>query len=260
MKRIIPILLIIVCVATLYFGQANWNKKTAISTTTAAVKEGQPNVHDAHPSVWETLLPNTKNWPVESTNTFQASIQKEKPFKIVFLGSDSLGNGKDSWPEIVTTALKETFHDYINVNTLQYDLTSSEYVKQNLQSELIKEQPDLIIFEPFTLNDNGVVKIEDSLDNLSTIIQDVQADNPKAVFILQPPHPLYNATFYPKQVELLKDYAKDHGIVYLDHWEVWPDSESIEIKEYLVEDQTQPSVKGHELWAGYLVDYLVGGD
>ena len=51
---------------------------------------------------------------------------------------------------------------------------------------------------------------------------------------IQPPHPLYQATYYPVQVEALAQYAEDNDIPYLNHWEAWPDQDSKEIKDYLL--------------------------
>ena len=77
------------------------------------------------------------------------------------------------------------------------------------------------------------------------------------VVLIQPPHPLYQATYYPVQVEALEQYAEDNGIPYLNHWEAWPDQDSEEIKDYLSEDASEPSAKGHQVWAEYLIDYFI---
>ena len=161
--------------------------------------------------------------------------------------------------QMVQTDLGETFGDTISVSTFSYDVTSAEFVEQDMQADLVKKQPDLVLFEPFTLKDNGEVEINDSLANVSSIMNAVQSESPDTVFILQPPHPLYNATFYPIQVERLKNYAKSEGIVYLNHWEAWPDYNTEEINDYLLEDQSGPSTMGHVVWAKYVTDYLIAG-
>ena len=43
-----------------------------------------------------------------------------------------------------------------------------------MQADLVKEQPDLVLFEPFTLKDNGEVEIDDSLANVSSIMDAVK--------------------------------------------------------------------------------------
>ena len=58
-------------------------------------------------------------------------------------------------------------------------------------------------------------------------------------------------------MEELQQFAEDNDIPYLNHWEAWPDQDSEEIKEYITEDSSQPSVKGHEVWAEYMIDYFI---
>ncbi len=103
-------------------------------------------------------------------------------------------------------------------------------------------------------------EINESLDHVSSVMDSIKSKNPETVFILQPPHPLYNATFYPNQVKALKNYAEAEGIVYLDHWKAWPDYSTEKIKDYLTKDQSEPSVKGHEVWAKFVTDYLIAGE
>ena len=263
MKTFISVLLAIACLAILIVGNLHWNEKTSISAHDTAAQDSGKDVgiknNTADTSSMETLLSYTKNWPAESVATFKDRVQNEKPFKIAFLGSLAQGEEEESWPQMVKTALAETFGDHISVSTFGYDVTSAEFVEQDMQADLVKEKPDLVLFEPFTLKDNGEVEIDDSLANVSSIMDAVQSENPDTVFILQPPHPLYNATFYPIQVERLKNYAEAEGIVYLDHWEAWPDYTTEEINDYLSEDQSEPSTMGHEVWAKYVTDYLIAG-
>ena len=145
----------------------------------------------------------------------------------------------------------------MTVSTFSYDLTSIAFINEEKVTEVIEEQPDLILFEPFTLKDNGVVGIDDSLENVSAVIASVKESLPQTQVILQPPHPLYKANFYPTQVEELQQFAEDNDIPYLNHWEAWPDQDSEEIKEYISEDSSQPSAKGHQVWAEYLIDYFI---
>ena len=262
MKTFLSVLLAIACLAILIIGNLHWNEKTTISPndTTAQDSGKDAVIKNMESASIDALLPYTKNWPAESVATFKASVQNEKPFKIAFLGSNAQGEGKDSWPQMVQSSLTKTFGDTISVSAFSYDVTSAEFVEQDMQADLVKEQPDLVIFEPFTLKDNGEVEINESLDNVSSVMNSIKSENPKTVFILQPPHPLYNATFYPIQVESLKDYAQAEGIVYLDHWEAWPDYSTEEIQEYLNKDQSEPSAKGHEVWARFVTDYLIAGE
>ncbi|MCQ6274662.1 SGNH/GDSL hydrolase family protein [Bacillus sp. V3B] len=258
--RLTSVTLVLACVALLFFGQIHWNEKTDVTAINDSTQDKAQENKATNPALLDHLLGYTVNWPAESVDTFQAKVADGKTFNIAFLGSNSLGEGESSWPQLVKGALEETYGDHIEVTTYRYNLTSHEYTNQNLQDELIEAQPDLVLFEPFTLKDNGLVTIDDSLRNVSSVMEAVEEEYPDSVFILQPPHPLYNATYYPIQVGELKKYAEAQGIVYLNHWEAWPDPATEEIKEYLEEDSSQPSAKGHELWAEVVIDYLIAGE
>lgn len=267
MKMFINTLLTILCLVILIVGQIHFSEKTSITTVNKeGISDSSSKILKANESSDKDAVSEdtvnyylffTKNWPAESVNTFKEKLLQGKPFKIAIVGSRSLGNGIGSWPEIVKEALISTYKDYIDVSILRYDLTSTEFINKHTQDKISDQQADLILFEPFTLKDNGIVTIDDSLANLTSIMSDVQKANPDTTFILQPPHPLYNATFYPYQVEKLQSYAEEKGITYLNHWETWPNQKSEEIKNYLSADSSEPSSKGHQLWANYLIDYFI---
>ncbi|MFB5282752.1 SGNH/GDSL hydrolase family protein [Peribacillus sp. Hz7] len=153
--------------------------------------------------------------------------------------------------------MEDTYGDTVQMSEQTYDLTSTEFVNQEKQKELIEAKADLILFEPLTLKDNGQVAIDDSHAHISTIIQDVTDANEQTTFVIQPPHPLYNATYYPLQVEALKQYATDNNILYLDHWNSWSDQTSDETKALLTEDNELPNKDGYKLWRTYLEDFFI---
>lgn len=259
MKVFISIVSALSCVAVIFFGQLHWNEKTTISAGNPVIAEASEQMEESYISETEleVILAHSKNWPTASVNTLKANLEAGKPFNIVLLGSFALGTSEESWVQKVSESLVNTYGEYINVSILRYDLTSSEYVKEDKVSELLADEPDLVLFEPFTLTDNGILQVDQSLGNISTVMEDVQEQSPQTVFILQPPHPLYNATFYPVQVAELQKFAKKNAIPFLNHWEAWPDQTNVELKNYLSEDNSQPSPEGHQLWADYVTEYFI---
>ena len=99
MKTIISILSIILCVFVLFVGQLHWNQKTS---TSASSNEASDVVHakpssqnnGINPTDIDSLLAHTKNWPAESVDTLKANLEAGQPFKIAFLGSSALGEGR----------------------------------------------------------------------------------------------------------------------------------------------------------------------
>lgn len=266
MKAIFTSILAIICVVILILGNIHWGNKTEIKAenNTASASETPPvnenteeDIEQADPSQLEELLSLATNWPEESQVQLQEALEAKKPFKILFVGSDSLGEGENSWPSILEQRLTEAYGGIFTFNTFIYDLNTKEFIEENKQEELAKEKADLILFEPLVLRDNGEVVIETSLEYIGTIMDDVKSKKPTTTFILQPPHPIYNAGFYNVQVGALQDYAEGNGIPYLNHWEAWPETTSTEIQEYLVTNPSGPNEKGHELWAEHLAKYFI---
>lgn len=267
MKAFFTTILAIMCVFTILIGHAYWKNKTtehADELTKASTIEKtssntpQPANTTAPADDTNNLLTYTKNWPAASQDTFKQARTDKRPFKILLLGGTDLGKSPDGWAYITKDKLTGTFGaKNVDVEISEFDNTSTKFVQTTQQLEIAKGHWDLILFEPFTLNDNGLVKVEDSLRNLTTILTDFKKISPNTVFILQPPHPLYKATYFPIQVNALKKYAQDNNIPFLDHWTAWPNPSTIQIKDYLSSDQMFPNQNGYKVWSDFVLKYFI---
>ncbi|CAM3922543.1 SGNH/GDSL hydrolase family protein [Mesobacillus zeae] len=261
MKRLIVALLAIGCVSITILGSLHWKEKTTVTTTPSIqADENSGNFKQTSQfpaSSRETLIKKSSNWPEQAKENFAKSLKKKRPYVILLAGSTALGNGESGWSSIVAKNLNQTYGSEVKVEIRAYDMTSLEFLNQDKEDELAELKPDLTVLEPFTLKDNGNVRIEDTLSNISIIKSSLEKSNSDSTLILQPPHPLYQANYYPVQVQSLKQYAEDNNLTYLDHWTAWPDSNSEELKSYIEEGQDTPSSKGHALWAEYITDYLI---
>jgi hypothetical protein len=266
-KNFLTAIWIVVCIAVLFIGHKYWNDKTEVKAnsdksdiTYTVSNEKKDKIKKSNVKVDKSteLLSLAKNWPETAKSQFQQSLQKKTPFKILFVGSNAIGKDGDGWAQDAAKKLINTYGSkQIKTDILIYDTTSTEFVEKNNQLEIAAANAGLIIFEPFLLNDNGKVEIQNSLDNISRVMADVKETNPTSTFILQPSYPLYGAKYYPLQVEALKKYANDNKITYLDHWTAWPNSSDPRLKDFLLEGQSGPNEKGIEVWEKAVEDYLV---
>ncbi len=268
MKHLLIIVLAIGCGVILFLGNAHWNERTGLSTqkteletkesgsnTEASKAEAPSNTSKITLEEFEIL---SKNWPDAAKKQFELSLQKEAPFKIVLAGSEALGNDTNGWAQLTKAELEKAYGtDSLEVVIQTYNGTSMDFSAENKAKELAALKPDLILLEPLTLNDNGEVRIEDSHTHISNWIETVRAENPEAVFIIQPPHPIYQASYYPVQVEELKKYTETNEVPYLDHWTAWPDPQGEEILGYLSEEGDVPNKEGHLLWSKFVNEYLI---
>ena len=264
MKNFLTILLGIFCIAVLLAGHSYWNKKIAEAASSTITQTLQPETavagqNDEKDVNRGTLLNYTKNWPDDAAKRFKTALDAGRPFKILFVGSPAIGSDTKGVYPLVKDKLVETFGaNHIDVARISSKSTSSEFVAADKQADIAAKKPDMVIFEPFILTNNGLVLIENTLKDITTIINDLQKKDPGVSFILQPSYPLYNAAIYPTQVDALKKYAEQHQITYLNHWTAWPNSRDPKLKDYLTAKQDAPSQKGINVWSNYIVKFLLG--
>jgi hypothetical protein len=261
MKNFLTAIWVVISLVVLFVGNIYWNEKTDVKANVEK-SEQTPSISTDKKETTVKLMGLAKNWPETAQSRFQQTLNEKIPFKILFVGSSALGMNGNGWAQNVARRIIDTYGSkQIETDILIYEDTSKEFIEENKQQELAAENADLILFEPFLLNDNdGMVGIQDSLSNLSTVIHDVEKINPDTTFILQPSYPLNAATFYPQQEESLKNFAAENKIAYLDHWTAWPNSNDPTLKDYLLPDQSGPNEKGIVVWEKFVVDYFVSQD
>ncbi|WP_251552255.1 SGNH/GDSL hydrolase family protein [Neobacillus muris] len=262
MNKVLTVLLGIIFIFVVIAGQAHWKNKAADASAGKAPSPVEAVSKSQAKAEADTTLPDllryTANWPDDSVATFKQALEEKRPYKILFLGSEAMGTETTGAYSLVKQKLLDTFgENTVQVSLKTFKTTSAQFLSSQKQTEVADEKADMIIFEPFILNNNGNVTINNTKKDLEKIIDDIKAENPKTVFILQPSYPLYQAKIYPTQVADLKKYAEENNLPYLDHWTAWPDSNSDEMKPYLLPNQSAPSDKGNQVWSDYLIHYLI---
>ena len=282
MRSLVTTLAVIVCVIFLVLGNFYWKEKTDISSFAKnenvgnAVTEDQKlseekTEEDADESDSdapeeevdvESITPKAENWPEDARNALVTAAEDGEEFVLAIVGSQSLG-GDEGWASMLEEALEEEYAGIIDVQVFEYEgATSQEFVDGEYMEEVVAVTPDLVLLEPFPLNDNsGWISVEMNQANIETFVDALNEaraeDAQEAVVLLQPAHPIYNATGYPRQIDQLQEFAASEGFEYLDHWSDWPDHSSEEILDYLEEGQSAPSEAGHQVWFEYLLEYFV---
>ncbi len=256
MKVMVNIVAVVVLIGTIVGGKLYWDKQTAAETSNfvgnkAISKEVSGETENIS---WEEY---TKNLPKSIIVKLEKAKKLGKPMNLLIVGSQATSTNSTGWPAMFKETLKNTYGSLINVKVLEYkDTTTLDFVRNREYEDIVKEKPDVLLFEPFLLNDNGTVGITNTLDNLNVIMSHVTTSNSDLVTILQPSQPVYNATNYPKEAEALKVFAEEKGYEYLNHWSAWPDYRSEKILDYLVQKQHIPTRKGNKAWANYLKEYF----
>ncbi|CAG9621400.1 SGNH/GDSL hydrolase family protein [Sutcliffiella rhizosphaerae] len=248
MKKIIILVLCVLGASLIYLGKLHYDSKIAAAGKSSSEIPVEENID---------LTKLTKNLSEDMNLIIQNKINNNETINILIVGSNALvaSNIELSWPSLLEQKLIENYGEGIfklQVENLKF-VSTNVFIETDSIKKLLEEKQDIIIFEPLLLNDNGFVRIEDSLRNLSSIIDVILKEQHDTYLILQPANPILNAPIYEEQVNELKDYAQENSIEYFNHWEIWPVGE--EVGDYLEGDF--PNEQGHQLWADYFINYFI---
>lgn len=262
MKAAIISTLSIILVVILIIGNINWNLQTdsplSNESTPSSPSIASEKKSDGYFSQ-DYYTSFASSWPESAQQLLETKLSEKKTFHIILLGSNAIGNQDLGLITPLKEALAEKYDKYVTIESINYDGTSSDYVKDHDYDALVSKKPDMVIFEPFLLKDNNVVDIFTTLNNVDTVIAETKEALPDVTFILQPAQQIYNASLYPKQVKELQAFAEEGDIPYWNHWEFWPNAKDEAVLEYIVSKDgvSSPNEKGYEVWSNYLINQLI---
>ncbi|MCP3739697.1 SGNH/GDSL hydrolase family protein [Rossellomorea sp. BNER] len=265
LNRVLAVLLTIICIGSIVYGYLHWTDKIGSPTRSVSkVIEADPSDNEKKidsstpsPLTLEEIQDKVSNLPSSVQGTFISSYKENQPVSILFVGSASMGTSESGWGALLREKLQEVYgQEFVKIELLPYIGTSEDFVSELDSMEVASKPYDIVLFEPFTLTDNGVYLVEENHENIMSVLETFEEVNPDVKLILQPPQPIFGADIYPRQVEDLAKFAEENSIPYVDHWTSWPDGEDEALKEYL-DEESNPNEAGAEVWAEALIGYFV---
>lgn len=259
-QKLIVLVTLLVCGAAIIFGNIHWNNK--ISAHGEGVTKSENEVsgkEDPEGDVVVDISTYSSKLPKDLQEKMNKAISSGKPLQLVIYGSGATSKEKGAWPDLFSKQLKAAYGEGLFTITVisEGNKTTLDAVEQKSYEKVSQLKPDVILFEPFMLNDNsGVVGVQNTIANIETMLQAWKKSNKELTILMQPTNPIHGATFYPKQVAELKDYAEKNKLVYLNHWEAWPNLDDVKMNNLLI-DNSQPNEKGNKIWADYLSNYFI---
>ncbi|WP_374988842.1 SGNH/GDSL hydrolase family protein [Priestia megaterium] len=255
MKIGVNILALLLLIASLVAGKMYWNHQASEQSALRPTKIEDSRYTEGQDVSWKQYA---QNLPKSVTEKIEQAEKAQKPIKLVIVGSAPKEKVDKTWGALLKENLQSTYgEDLITTQIYEYtDMTTLEFVKNEAYKQILNEKPDVLLFEPFLLNDNGVVGINNTLENITVIMSRLKKHNSELVTILQPSAPVYKAENYPNDVKALEKFSKENGYEYLDHWNAWPDYRSKDILTFLAKTPGQPNADGEKLWANYLETYF----
>jgi len=151
MKNLIVIVLALLLAAVLVLGNLHWNSRSSEHTSTPAISISE-NSTVAEPEIdKEYYLEFAAKWPEKANQQLENKLHSNEKFKIVLLGSNSIGSDSLSLKNYLKEALSEKYEKHVELESIVYDNTTTDYVLNSENDKLVALKPDMIIFEPFLL-------------------------------------------------------------------------------------------------------------
>ncbi len=271
-KAVLVLVIFVLFVASIVSGKLYWNKKIANATgQTSEVTKTKDEVKDSGVKKEEKKEEKkqdtkssfneayAKKLPDAVKEKLKKAAEDKKAVNLVIVGDEASSAEKGAWAAKLTANLETAYGKGLwNVTVKEYKGESTdELIANKRDKEIAKENPDVILFEPPFITDNGKTGNGNSVASTQKFVQALSTSAKGATIMIQPPNPVYGAKNYPKAIEALKQFAMQNNYTYIDHWGAWPDATTKAILPYLKEEFGFPTAKGHEVWAQYVTDYFV---
>ena len=271
-KHAIVTMVSIGCVIILFTSYLIWQARidsvarTSIARdyTTNVVKEEKPADHEISE---ETNTDNTLtieqltaligNFDENTQDMIINRFEQKEHVQMLIVGSGAMNSGSPGYAERLQKNLKSAYGDFFEVEVSPFDGSVTDFLEQIEDGRIDWQNGyDIVLLEPFTVNNNGTVVVEDAFENVLSINEFIQKEVEDAQLIVHPSYPIYNSMYYPVEVNALKKYSLAKGIIYIDHWTKWPDIKDAKLQTYFNEDLTLNS-DGANLWANALSTYFI---
>lgn len=269
MRRFIAVAVCVLCVAVVFLGRMYWqhqiatvgakaqqqlhNNGQASNPGNLTDEEAPGDQTDGQPSDLHQL---TKDLPDLLADNIQEAVETETPLQFLIVTR----NDAETWPSLLQDHLDESYGEGVfHISTQTYgEQTTFDFLENDSYESLFQlpEETDLLLFESLILNDQQIVRTEDTLIGVRELYEAVTEEHSDLTFLLQPPNPVYQHPYYAEHVAELRDFAKEEGIPYINVWQAWPDVDDDDLLNYLNEEGNIPSEEGNELWADALADYF----
>lgn len=263
--RVIVPIVMLACIVILISSYLIWKSKIEMAKgETTNIPTEQPTIEEEEIEKTGDQVPTLSRRTIEKAllnadETVQELVLDRfdagEQVQMLIVGSTAMDDGSPGYADLLTDALTNTYGSLFETTIASFDGTSKDFIEENVDEIDWTTMYDLVLYEPFTLRNNGKVKIEEEHKHIQALEERMLTEVSDALLILHPSYPIFEASFYLLQIEALEKYASLNAIPYIDHWQNWPDTNSEDINQLLNEDNA-PNNEGAQVWADALVTYF----
>lgn len=265
MKNLIFVLFFLVCLGILYYGNFHYHNKTTEMVSKASQKYENEN------KVVEKKLVQNKNKSVVDWIKYKAFTNSVVSIDIlgssVTKGWGASSSDKD-WGSLLTSYLDSKVDSTVALTNRGYGgYTTSRLLKEDKISTVIKDNPDIVIFEITTINnfDHGI-SVKQTEAESKEIVDRLKKQLPNSLIIVQNSHQIdklayrtYNKSEYDNFNNQIANFALSQGWNFIN---VYQEYQNVVNKNNLnpsklLYDGIHPNDKGYDIWFNILKKHFL---
>lgn len=263
MKKLGVILVIIICIGAIVWGRMYYHRKVQLATaeaktsnslSTPGTKSAQTNKSNSqNKSVKISDL--TANLPKDLQKMIETARQQNKKLVIDMIGGNEISGLDSLFQKDLNKAYGQNLFEV--KETILQNKTSLDVYHEGIKKVIGSTTPDIIIYTPLIMNDDRLVRTQDTTAVISLIEQDIQSTYPKAYYMIQPPNKTSDQPAINDRIDSIKDYMKkQQGVPYLNYLKKWPNG--TQMADVVKSDGHTPNAAGLKIWSDYLGNYFTG--
>ncbi|PRS39102.1 hypothetical protein C6W19_09850 [Bacillus sp. RJGP41] len=276
MRKYGLIIIAVICLAVLVFGQLHWKNKSQVAgvearEAAAKVKEEEKEEREA---LIQSLKPeNNKQQPLIDYLHYK-SLTQERVI-VSLLGSNGTSgtgasNSSNSWVGRLEKSLRTNRDDLETLRFINHGhegYSTEDLLKGKKIEAVIKDNPNLIIFENSLINNHyQSLSLEQTEKDLENIMTRLQKELPNAKILIISPNPVANGKTENSLGLNYLDYIQaSEQVIKTNRWTYMNSKEEIEKKlneknmrlaDILTNDNIHPNDQGHYIWFEVMQEYF----
>ncbi|MEJ8777865.1 hypothetical protein [Pseudogracilibacillus sp. ICA-222130] len=187
------------------------------------------------------------------TNKVEERLNAEEPIRYLIIGSDYMTTENNIFPEVFTNVMENELMGNVEVEYYLFteDASISTIANSDEINNLNKEAYDIVILDPFTYNNHGLLSYEDTAYYLNEVL-DFWEDS-EAVVIVHPNPKATSLEYGPERYDHIEGTMNNRSEIWID---VWNDIEEGSLDTYITAEGF-PTDEGLDFWANQLSSYFI---
>jgi lysophospholipase L1-like esterase len=276
MKKFLVFFMAILCIAVLVFGHTYWkNKSKAAEIEGRSAVEKLLEKEKAEKQALINSLKPENNKNQSSIDFLRYRALTENQVKVSVVGSNvtaAIGATDSSygWAELLRKQLQSDIADIGSLRFVNHGYegySTSDLITSKKIDLVIKEKPDLVIFENSLFNNHlQSLTIEQTTQDLQNIMAELKTGLPNARIFIMSPNPVVNkdtknslGLTYMDYINASKELITKNGWQYIDSIsgiEKKLTEENLILVDVLTNDYINPNNKGNRIWFEFLYEFL----